>query len=93
MQYTPSQQIIRVNGENGAKAYSMAPNSSVLLLDESAPIIWLKQTDGAGYPNLTPYKIEPYTPEPQPDMHDVLARLKRLEDRLNEQSHTANDDK
>jgi hypothetical protein len=37
---TPSrQEIIRVNGRNGANAYQMAPNSSILLLDETAPVI------------------------------------------------------
>lgn len=34
----PSQQVIKVNGRNGAEAYQMSPNSSVLLLDESAPV-------------------------------------------------------
>ena len=33
------QEIVRVNGKNGADAYQMAPNSSILLLDETAPII------------------------------------------------------
>ena len=37
----------------------MSPNSSIILLDESAPLIWLKMTDGAGYPTITPYRIEP----------------------------------
>lgn len=39
------QEVIRVNGRNGAEAYQMAPNSSILLLDETAPIVWLKTTD------------------------------------------------
>ena len=30
-------EIVKVNGENGARAYQLAPNSSALLLDESAP--------------------------------------------------------
>ena len=54
------QQIVRVNGENGARAFQMAPNSSALLLDESNPIVWLSQSDGAGYKTVTPYRIEPY---------------------------------
>lgn len=53
------QEVIRVHGEEGAKAYQMAPNSSILLLDETAPIVWLKTTDGASYPTITGYKIEP----------------------------------
>ena len=44
-------QVIKVNGRNGADAFRMAADSSVLLLDENDPIVWLKTTDGAGYPN------------------------------------------
>ena len=39
-------EVIRVNGKNGAEAFQMPPNSSIILLDESAPLIWLKMTDG-----------------------------------------------
>ena len=56
--------ITKVSGENGAKAFGMAPNSSALLLDETAPLVWLKTTDGAGYPTLTPYTITPYQAAP-----------------------------
>lgn len=63
----------------------MMPNSSVLLLDSTAPIVWLAQTDGAGYKTLTPYRIEPYTPEPVPDMKTVISKLERLEALINEQ--------
>ena len=52
-------EVIRVNEKNGAEAFQMPPNSSIILLDESAPLIWLKMTDGAGYPTITPYRIEP----------------------------------
>ncbi len=82
------QQIVRVNGENGARTYQMLPNSSALLLDETAPLVWLAQTDGAGYKTVTPYKIEPYTPDPVPDFKDILSRIERLEGRLNESNIT-----
>jgi len=81
------QEITRVNGEGGAKAYQLAPNSSVLLLDETNPIVWLKTTDGAGYPNLIPYTITPFEPEPTPDFRSLESRIAKLEERLNE-SHT-----
>lgn len=82
------QQVIRVNGEQGARAFQMMPNSSVLLLDETAPLVWLKQTDGAGYPTVTAFKIEPYVPQPQPDLNTLMQRLAQLEERIsdNEQS-------
>lgn len=78
---TPLQrmEIIRVNGENGARAYQMAPNSSVMLLDESAPLVWLAQTDGAGYKTVTPYTITPYQAAPAPDYSSLVGRIERLE--------------
>ncbi len=79
----PKQEIVKVNGEGGAKAYQMPPNSSALLLDETQPIIWLKTTDGAGYPAVSAYKIEPYTPETVSN-NDIEKRVKRLEDIINE---------
>lgn len=84
-----SHNIIHVNGENGARSFRMAPNSQCLLLDDTAPIIWLAQTDGAGYPTLTPYSITPYQAEPAPDFNSLDARIKRLEDMINGQSNVA----
>lgn len=77
-----SQQVLRVNGENGAKMLTLPPNSSALALDENAPIVWLCQTDGAGYKTCTPYKIEPYQQQPQSNITDLEMRVKRLEEML-----------
>ena len=82
-QNLPRQEIIRVNGENGAKAYQLPPNSSALLLDESAPLVWLIQTDGAGYKTTTPYTITPYQAQPAPDYNSLAERIQRLEDMIN----------
>jgi hypothetical protein len=76
-------EVVRVNGQNGANAYQLASNSSILLLDETAPIIWLKTTDGAGYATVTPYKIEPYTPEPTIDIKSLEGRISKLEEMIN----------
>ena len=77
------QEIVRVNGENGAKTYQLPPNSSALLLDESAPLVWLVQTDGAGYKTAVPYTIAPYQAQPAPDLHTLEERISRLEEMLN----------
>jgi len=37
----PHYDIIQVNGEAGARNFRMAPNSTALLLDKTASIIWL----------------------------------------------------
>lgn len=87
-QLPTQQQIIRVNGENGAKAYQMMPNSSALLLDETAAIIWLAQTDGAGYKTVTAYEIKPYSPPEAQSVDDLMKRIERLEAMMYEQSDT-----
>lgn len=83
-------EVIKVNGEGGAKAFQMAPNSSVLLLDETAPIVWLKTTDGAGYPAVTPYSITPYKPAPPVDVNGLEQRIARLEEMINAKPDTTN---
>lgn len=45
-QQAPKYEIIRVNGENGAQALQMSPNSEAIVLDDTAPMVWLCQTDG-----------------------------------------------
>ena len=76
-------EIVKVNGKNGAEAFQMAQNSSILLLDETAPIVWLKTTDGAGYPTLTPYTISPYQPEPEVNVKSLEERITAIEEIIN----------
>lgn len=85
--FVQRQDIVRVNGENGAMAYNMPPNSRALLLDENMPIVWLAQTDGAGYKTVTPYTIAPYQPEPPVDTKTLETRIQRLEDIINGKSN------
>lgn len=86
---TARHEIIRVNGENGARSFRMAPNSTALLLDETAPIVWFCQSDGAGYHTVSPYKIEPYQAPSPPDYDALEARIKHIEEVLgNDKSDT-----
>ena len=80
---SPKQEVTKVNGKEGANAFPLPPNSSVLMLDINRPIVYLKQSDGAGYCSITPYKIEPYTEE-ETERNDLEKRIKRLEDIINE---------
>lgn len=88
-----SNQIIKVNGRGGADAYQMPPNSQVLLLDETQPLLWLKQTDGAGYPSLTAYDIKPHEEIPLPDVKTLEQRIAKIEEVLNNEPYIANDNK
>lgn len=85
----PQYSIVQVNGEGGANAFQMGPNSKTLLLDETAPIVWFVQTDGAGYKTVTPYSITPYQPAPPVDLNSLEARLTSLEEKVNAQSNIA----
>lgn len=85
----PQQQVTRVSGQNGAQAYALPPNSSALLLDDTAPIVWLKTTDGAGYPTLTPYDIVPHQIPTPVDASSLEARIKKLEDMIYAKPDTA----
>lgn len=82
------QEVVRVNGKSGADMYPLPPSSSALLLDETQPVVWLVQTDGAGYKVSTPYTVTPMEQKERNAMADFEQRLSRLEERLNE-SNTA----
>lgn len=78
----PAQQVIQVNGKSSVEALRMAPNSSVLVMDTTAPLVWLCTTDGIGSLTATPYEITPHK-EVRPE--DVFEqRLAALEQRLME---------
>ena len=50
------QGLLWVQGEAGAKAYMMAPSTTVLLMDSEAQRFYLKSTDGAGMPMLRTFE-------------------------------------
>lgn len=78
----PRYEIIHVTGRHGAEALQMAPNSSVLALDDTAPLVWLCRTDGAGYLTATPFDIAQHAEPPAVNVDDLSARLTRLEEML-----------
>ena len=82
------QQVVKVNGRNGAEAYRMGANSSILLLDETEPIVWLKQTDGAGYPTITAYDIKLHQDLPPVDLRSIEERITKIEEVLKNESNT-----
>lgn len=78
-----NQEIIKVNGREGANAYPLnTPNSSVMMLDINQPILYVKVSDGAGYCNITTYNISPFEQEIKSNTNtdDLEKRIKRLEE-------------
>lgn len=88
-QQTPKYEIIHVNGENGAQALQMSPNSEIIVMDDTAPMVWLCQTDGAGYKTVRAFDIAPHQAAPQIDIASIDARLKKLEEIYNAKSDDA----
>lgn len=92
----PAQQIIQVNGKASVDTIQLAPNSSVLVMDTSAPIVWMCVSDGVGRVTSVPYDISIHkedvatvTPMEQ-RLSAVEAALTRLEEQINEKSHVGN---
>ena len=79
------QQVVRVNGQQGANALQLAPNSSIIVADETdGNRLFLCMTDGAGFKTVRPIRCQFESEEPQQDKFAALdARIKALEDRIN----------
>lgn len=75
----PQQQIIQVNGKASVDTIQLAPNSSVLVMDTSAPIVWLCVSDGIGKVTATPYDITVHKDEQVAASDDLEKRLAVIE--------------
>lgn len=74
-----TQQLIRVNGLEGAKAYQMGANSTVALFDGSEDIMYIKQTDGAGFPSIRTFSFSEINQDSNKVKQDYVTR-KELEE-------------
>lgn len=79
----PQQQVIQVNGKASVDTIRLAPNSSVLVLDTSAPLVWLCVSDGVGRVSSVPYTISEYKAEtPENALQSVAERFTAIEERI-----------
>jgi len=80
----PPQQVVQANGKASISALRMSPNSSVLIMDTTAPMVWLCTSDGLG--NVTPvaYDITPHKDTPAPDVSSFEQRLSTVETNVKE---------
>lgn len=77
----PAQQILKVSGEESVRQVRMAPNSSALAMDTTAPIVWLLVSDGVGSVTSTPYDISEHKAEERQSLEE---RILILEEKINE---------
>lgn len=69
----PRQELIRVNGLEGAKAYQMSPNGVAALFDANEDILYIKSTDGAGFPNIRMFAFSEINPASAPTQEAVAS--------------------
>lgn len=63
----PVNGLVSVTGIDGARAYQLPPNSSMPLFDANDDILYVKTTDGAGFPTVKAFRFEPIEPERSQD--------------------------
>ena len=87
----PPTQILTANGKSSIDALKMSPNSSVLIADNTAPIIWKCVSDGLGNVTSESFDVFPHKDETKIQQENTLAliddintRLKRLEENYEE---------
>ena len=56
-QQTQTTQCAFVNGLEGAKAFQMLPNQTIMLMDSENPILYMKTSNGMGQSTLKYYKL------------------------------------
>lgn len=78
----PQQQILQANGKASIDALRMAPNSSVLVADQTAPIIWKCVSDSLGNVSATAFDVTPRKTESEIEKENLMNTLKDIVDRL-----------
>ena len=78
----PPQQILQANGKASIDALRMAPNSSVLIADNTAPIVWKCVSDGLGNVTADPYDISPHKSQEQIERDNLTITLQSIESRI-----------
>ena len=73
------QQVVQVNGKASVEQLKLAPNSSLLAMDTTAPIVWLCKTDSVGAIFAQPYDITPHVEKPPVDVNALEERLIAIE--------------
>ena len=91
----PQQQIMQSNGKPTFDTFRMSPNSSILIADTSAPIVWRCTSDGLGNVTSEAFDITPHKDASVLDVASITAiltemntRITKLEEMNNEKSNS-----
>lgn len=77
-----SQQITWVAGKKSVDQLRMAPNSSAILGDSTAPMVWMVMSDGVGTVTAEPYDIKKHVDPPSEKEVAMEQRLSNIENTL-----------
>jgi len=80
----PQQNLIWVQGMEGAKAYPVGAGNSVLLMDSDNQYLYIKSADNTGMPTLKVYEYKEITEEPadmsryvtREELEEAIAKIK-----------------
>ncbi len=73
------QELIRVNGLEGAKNYPLSPGSTVALFDADSDTMFIKSMDAGGFPSIRTFTFVETTSKPM-DMTET--RLTTIENEI-----------
>lgn len=62
--YQQKQELIRVNGLEGAKNYPLPPGSTVALFDADSDTMFIKSMDAGGFPSIRTFSFIEMTSKP-----------------------------
>lgn len=88
----PPQQVVQVNGKASVDTIQLAPNSSILVMDTSAPIVWLCTSDGVGKVTAKAYDIIEHKDTPPIDTANLEQRITAVENFINKLMEGANNE-
>ena len=69
------QELIRVNGLEGAKNYPLSPSSTVALFDADSDTMFIKSMDAGGFPSIRTFTFLEATSNPTDTTESRLSNL------------------
>ena len=69
------QELIKVNGLEGAKNYPLSPGSTVPLFDAESDIMYIKTMDAGGFPSIRTFSFIEMTSKPTDTTESRISNL------------------
>lgn len=71
------QELIKVNGLEGAKNYPLSPGSTVALFDAESDIMYIKTMDAGGFPSIRTFAFSETTSKPVDATESRLSAIEK----------------